>query len=71
MTRDPNDPELALLARLRGDCLTLLEAHPDSEVAKQLLALFEHVERELRASPEQAATVRKRLAQLDLPPDST
>ena len=71
MTREPDDPELALLARLRGDCLTLLDAHPDNQLAKQLLALFEQVERALRASPEQAAEARKRLAQLDPPPDST
>ena len=71
MAEEPTDPELAMLARLRGDCLTLLDAHPDNELAKQLLALFEQVESELRASPEQAAEARRRLAQLDPPPDST
>jgi hypothetical protein len=71
MAPEPTDRELALLARLRGYCLALLEVHPDNELAKHLLALFEQAEHDLRASPEQAAEARKLLAQLDPPPDPT
>ena len=38
-TTPPIDPELALLALIRARCVVLLEAHPESRLAREILAL--------------------------------